>query len=533
MDKGLRLDFILEKNEVIFGESIRFNVVLSHVFPAEVSVTTFKETNRSLVVTLKGTDGQELTADQLAYRERDGLYTEEPRELEGTSLPPGGKLELSGDLLRWFGNIPSGIYTVYAEYTGIMRVAVSEPVQIRIFPAMVLSATVPRWGLQVDDASYTAAWIHSQNNKAMLFYQQQSPYLPRNPWLCVRTALDQGNITIGAACIPDSKTPLGHLHWLNSSNKLFFCAVDLKNGVSGPVVAVNTVYSGKPLQSALSMADGSMLLPFTDEKKENFSLLHIAADGKVDTYDLDLGVNSPLGAYVCFWEHDQRLHFVWTKPRGRQLDYAMLPLEDLSAGFSSRTIYIANDPLLWIDAYLDNSLPVADIRSLYLAEEDSEPDPEELEPLPPSLYLWCISEMPGRLACMPVSMQGAVVRRPVFFSTSGINDLRIISSVVTYENEFVFLAADSGGKLYYASTAEKNMKPVGSISDQPINESNFPALIKAGPGGNEPWVYLRFVTNQKEIDYIKLEPADEADPFEQDSQSWAFAENEDEFTELE
>ena len=271
-----------------------------------------------------------------------------------------------------------------------------------------------------------------------------------------------------------------------------------------------------------------MLMPFADERNEKFTILHIAADGKTDSYDLELGGNFPIGPYVCFWEHEQRLHFAWTKPRGRQIDYAMLPLDDLAAGFASRTIYIADDPLIWMDAYLDKSLSATDARSLYLAEEDAVVDPESLEPLPPKLTLWCVGKMPGRLACMAVSVHGTVERRPVFLNTDGISDPRIISSAVTAENELVFLAVDGGGKLYYAGTAEKTMRPIEHITGLQIRENDFPALMKGGQGALEPWVYLRFVTAQKEIDYIKLEPADEADPMEQENQSWEFAEDEDE-----
>ena len=516
-DNGLKLELVFNKQEFLYAESIHFSATLVNVLSQPIGVTTFEPDNRCLVITLKRSDGSESRADQLSSAQRDGLNIyNPPRDPYGTMLEPGQSLSLSGDLLTWFGYIAPGAYTVTADYHGIMRVVSTPSMELNIYPAAIQSATTPRWGHQAGETPFTAAWVHKHGDSAMLFLAQQSPYLPRNPRRGIRTALAPLDVSVRAACLADQRHPVGHLYWFDKKQRLAMAPVDLTNGAALPPVAVKKVPRGEPLESALSLPDGSMLLPYADPK--TFSLLHLAPDGKSEAHELDLGQNAPVGPYACFWEQDLRLHFAWTKTRGRQIDYAMLPLDDPASGFARRTVYISNDPVIWMDAYLSRTLPATQAGSLYLGDDDTEPEP--VDPPLPEVMLWCVCEQAGRYLCVPVNASTGGAMAPVVLQSGGLTGLRVISSVVTSEYGLALLMADAGGKLYYGSTMRKSIQPLEALIHMQIHSGDFPALMKGGDRALEPWVHLRFVFGGQSFQYLRLEPEHEPDPFEKETQAW-------------
>ena len=407
MDTELKINLSLEPREYICGESILFDVTVTHTFKTPLSVASFDESNRSLMMVLETPDGKELTADQMSCSERDGFYEHEPGPKLGLSLEPGKSLELRGDLLSWFGRIAPGEYKLSVMYQGIMREAESAPVRLRVLPAAIRMASVPKCGCQPLDQPLTAAFSHEQTDGFLLFFQQQSPYLPRNPWKGIRTALVKDAVTVNAAFSSTVEPPSGHLYWQDRKYKLYFAPVDFERAQIRPPVEIRTPFKGRPVGSSLSVAKGSLLMPFADNKNTRFALLEVVPNGQAKPVALDLGKVNPIGPYVCFWEYDVRLHLAWAAPNGRQIEYAMLPLEDISAGFATRSAYISNDPVIWLDAYLDEEASDAGGWDINLPDED-EPEEEDMTELPaPKLMFWCVSKSPGRIVCMRVGTSGA------------------------------------------------------------------------------------------------------------------------------
>jgi hypothetical protein len=407
--------------------------------------------------------------------ERDGLVEDIPRVPEGRMLLPGEKLELKDDLLRWFGHIQAGTYRVWAEYRGVLRVAVSEPVELRVSQAVILAAKHPRWGAQRYDAPYTATWAHRHEKGIMLFYQLQSPHLPRNPVHSIRAGIINEQVSAHAACLPTAEHPVGHLYWFTLKERFFFMPFDVKKAVPGPAVEVKKLpFRGWPVPSGISMKDGSLLVPFLDYQKSRCAMLHIVPDGSCTAHEIDLGRNVPMGPYSCFYEQDQRLHFIWTRSRGRQVDYAMLLLDDMDSGFASRTIHISNDPILAFDAYVDSALPFKLVRKLYLGEGGEEEGEEE--PPQPRVMAWIVSSRDRRVNCTSVSVMDSGVRDAVSVPVpSGVSSLSVISSVSTSQGGLCMLLADEGGRLYYASTVRKAMLPVEELVGVPITQAQGPA----------------------------------------------------------
>ncbi|HHO76975.1 MAG TPA: hypothetical protein ENN05_11210 [Deltaproteobacteria bacterium] len=529
MNNGLVLNLSLDRGEGIYGESIFFSLKLTHTFKTPVSVTSLEPANRAVTITLKKLDGEERKADQMSSMERDGFYIDTPRDLEGTSLAPGDTLELRGDLLKWFGHIPAGTYKVLAEYKGIFRIASCEAAELKIMPASILAANTPRWGSQLKDSPLSAAWAHSKGQAIVLFYQQQSPYLPRNPWLCIRTVSVNEQVSAHASCIPSPECLVGHLYWF-SVKDFFFVPIDLKKGRPGPPIEVKKLpFGGWPIGTALSLKDGSFVVMFADYKRLRCAAIHVQPTGVAKSYELDLGRNTPIGPNTCFFEQDQRLHVIWTKPKGRQIDYAMLPLDDMDAGFATRTIHISNDPVLWFDAYMEREIPVMTLKSLYLGEKGLPGTIGEPDELPAQkTMVWCVSARQGKIVCTPISTSDSSTRQSVSFSISKAPNINIISSAVSSKNALMLLLCDESGELYYASTTLRTVKSIKDIIGLPITQNNCPSLMA---GTDFPWVHLRFVMNAKMINYIRLEPENEPDPVESETMPWQMEPDEEAFVE--
>ena len=511
---GLKLTFELQRNEAVFGESVPFAVTLTHTFKSPVLVNALDPVNRALKVFMRRLDGEERTADQMTPILRDGLSRGAPVVPGGVRLIPGQKLEFKDDLLRWFAHIPAGTYRVWAEYEGLLRTAASEPAELRISPALILAANTPRWGLQMPDAPYAAAWAHRHERGIMLFYQLQSPDLPRNPVRSIRAGVIGEQVSAHAACLPGGENLVGHLYWFTVKERFFFVPFDVKNGVTGPAVEVKKLpFKGWPIPSGLSLKDGSFLVPFTDHRRTKVALMHVFPNGEASAVILDLEKNSPLGPHMSFFEYDRRLHFIWTKAKGRQIDYAMLPLDDMESGFAARTIHIANDPVLWFDAYLDRGMNILQLKSLYLGDPPPSGEQEGEEPLA-RVMAWCITSKDRQIVCTPISATDSSMGRPVSFQTGSAGDVSVLGSVTTSKGGLALLLVNGNGRIFYASTMRRRLMPIEDAVGIPVTQANCPSLMR---GSRYPWVHLRFITDARMISYVRLEPVSEFDPVESET----------------
>jgi hypothetical protein len=282
----------------------------------------------------------------------------------------------------------------------------------------------------------------------------------------------------------------------------------------GTPVELKPPFAGQPLPSPQSMPDGSMFLPFIDAKRQRFAALHVDPQGQVKPYELDLGKAKPIGPYVCFWDYDARLHFLWTKENGRQVQYARLVLADPDAGFATKSAYLSNHPITWLDAYLD--LDAGFGEQPYFTDQLQPGQADELtESSPPPLIAWCVARRPGSLLCTKVDVNTGQAKPGVSLGTLTLGDVRVVHSVVTFRHELAMLLAESSDKLHYASTGLKSVTPLSKAAGKDIELDQDPGLMTAGEGASEPWVYVRYVDNKEAIAYARLEPSGEQDPVEQ------------------
>jgi hypothetical protein len=258
---------------------------------------------------------------------------------------------------------------------------------------------------------------------------------------------------------------------------------------------------------------GGVILAWTDSKRSKVAAVRVARNGAVSARELDLEKHQPLGPYACFWEYDARLHFAWAAESGREVMVARLPLTDPAADFTSRPAFQPDDPVVWLDAYVDIDAAFRD--QPYFEEQVPEDERDKLPETQPSpIYLWCVTTGGGRLTCHRVNVADNQSKAEAGFSAPGGEDLRVISSAVTCRDELALLLVDPKDQLYYASTTGGAITPLADAARREITLDRSPSLLTASESGFEPWVYVRFIERKSTIEYVRLEPDYEQDPIE-------------------
>ncbi len=507
----------LERSECLRGESVHFEVTLQNTSTVTIQkLPDLSPQNRTIQLVVEGGD-ERRTAKQGALSDRVGRYKHGAEEPVTTIFKPGQKLQLRDDLLSWFGELPPGDYQITAVYEGALHHAVSEPAALKVLPSSVIQASTPRYGAQGPPAPMTAAFVHRKGEEVLLFYQQQAAALPRIAVHGVRAALvKEPPAEVFAAAIPGDGISRGHLLWIDEHEHLMLAVADVDKARAGSWAQLDPPFKGRPLASPLTMPDGGLFLPFADPKKEKVAILHMEASGSIQAHELDLGKVKPVGPYACYWEYDSRLHFAWAAPNGREIQLARLPLDDPASGFSSRSVYLADDPIVWIDAYLDTDAQF--VEAPYFEEQIPPGQPGQTPLSPgPRVMIWCVVKSSSGLRCLRVSTASNQAQQTAALTGAGDQDLRVIASAVTYDYELALLLADDKDELYYASTLRGAAQPLSEVAGKDVKLTDFPGLIAASRESAYPWVHLRYVEDGKLIDYVRLEPADERDPVESEA----------------
>lgn len=512
MDTPFSLTLKLDRPECLQGESLFFSAVLENVSGAQVrNVPTFEPTNHALRLIIEGPKLRR-SGDALSADEREGVHRHGPTDTERRTLNPKATLSTRGDLLEWLGEIPPGTYQLRAHYDAMLLECESAPVTVTVRPASIIGSWTPRYGAQMPMARLTAAWAHHDEKEVMAFYQRLSAGLPRSTRRSLRLAGLGALHDVWPAAVATPAAE-GHLLWRDTRDKLYFTAIDAETPKIGSPVEINVPFAGEPLASPLTLPGGGLILAWTDAKKNKVAVLRVARNGAASTRELDLEKRQPLGPYVCFWEYGARLHFAWAAAGGREVMVARLPLTDPAADFTARAAFQSDDPVVWLDAYVDLDAAFKD--QPYFEEQLQEDQRDKLPETQPSpIYLWCVTTSGGRLTCHRVNVTDGQSKVEAGFSAPGGADLRVISSAVTHRHELSLLLADPQDQLYYASTAGGAILPLADAAKREITLDRAPTLLTASESGFEPWVYVRFVERKATIEYVRLEPDYQQDPIE-------------------
>ncbi|MGC9323808.1 MAG: hypothetical protein ACP5G0_03565 [Desulfomonilia bacterium] len=498
----IRLD--LESATAVHGESVFFTVVLSHSFDSPLSVTSFTPANRSLVMTMSGPGRRVYAADQISHSERDGNPVNTPRAPEGRSLDPGETMELRGDLLEWFGPVPPGDYHLRITYSGIMRSIESEPAALRILPVAIEESTVsgcPRFG----DTPLAAAWTHRDKDGYLVMYEQLGPHLPRNRLHCVEAARTRERIIPWAACPERPGITTGHVWWGDEKNTLAVASVDLSRPGSHTLhTVVPPTHGAVPAGSALSLSDGSMLIPMFDPEQEELSILKSTDAGNTVISSSRLEGFSPNRPHAVFWKQNM-LHLGWVDKNGTTIRSASMSFDTPSLKSERRTSCEVPETVMWITVYEDRMQSAQDLRALYLGE--GKPPQEH----GPRLMMWTVSAQPSGFVCNNISLADGTKKAEVLMKAKKPGGIRVVHAAVTSENSLSVLFADTSDNLFYGGTGHGVVVPLKTRVKKKITLRDHPCLVV---GSSYPWVHLRYVPGGKSIEYIRIEPADEPDPVE-------------------
>jgi len=509
--QGLIVGLSLDRTESYRGESVFFTVVLSHTFDVPANVASLRDTNRSLRMILTRSDGVSFTADQMSWFWRNGTYISEPRRPERVSLAPGERLELRGDLLEWFGAVPPGDYRVKAEYRDAFRVADTTAAVLRVHPAQIRTATVSACGQQSRDTPLAASWTLEHEEGYMVFYEQLSPKLPRNPLHCVRAAVVEGEVFPRAACVSAHEFLTGHVYWVDKGGSLYLTPAHVATGDVRAPVRVALPKQAEPVGWGLSLGDDSLMVPLFEQDSEELLLFQILRSGSTTLRRFNLDGFSALAPYRCFWGLNQQLHLAWFDQSDMKVRYALLSWKAEDKGVLDSISYDSSDPVIWLDVYLDKSLSQEELRTLYLGEGKAEPPNQHK----PKVMLWSVSRRPNGLVCKRVHLKNGTCTQEIMLPAENSAEYSVVHTVVTAEHELSALLKDKGGRLYYGSTNCRTIVPLDKVAKPGITLDDHPCLVKGSP---YPWVHLRYVSRGKAIEYIRLEPDDERDPIEKMSQ---------------
>ncbi len=512
-EKSLIVNLALSTQKSFHGESVFFKVEVAHHFKTSISMLSMAASNRCVIITLKGKNGLILKADQMSARERDGLFMVEQRRREGLTLAPGKKLTLNGDLLTWFGPIPPGEYKVSAEYRGILRSGKSTPVILKIKPAYVCASYVSDC-FPDGNCPISSVWTLKNKGRFLVFFQTLSSYLPKNPVHSIRAVyMNKQSYYIHAASMLKKNSSTGAIYWQDTSYNLYYSCVYFKqNGLSEhPVVhKVKTPFKGTALGSAFTFKNGALLLPYLEYHGRKLAVLKIYNGQITMTRILDFKGHFPLNHRSCFWEDEKTFHFVWTDKTGKKISHAVLSINKESKSFADINKFESKNPVLGMNAYIEQKLSGKQLRNIYLGEKQKG---DKIDLLPKKyLMIWIVTKDNKRIFCSKINMNKGVHNEHIGLDSPKISKIEVVQSKLTSDNTLAMLLMDKTGKLFYASSVEKKTVPIAKIIGEKISMKNNPELVTACKGALVPWVYLRYISKNGSLKNIRIEPENDLEP---------------------
>lgn len=521
MTDTLKLSLTLEKPECLRGESAPFEVMLENGAKDRLDDLPGLD-DESCAVQLM-VEGPEKTyiANGRSVDRRDGTYFHSESRPTIASLRPGEKWKMRGDVLSWIGEAPPGQYTITATYVAGAQEIRSNSCPLTIRAAKPVLLATARVAAQTPNAPLSMAWSHQGADGFDLYFQQQSPALPRNTRTAVRVARTPELLEAWPA-VELSPDQIGHVVWLDRRGRLQYCAVAQSTLRAAPPADVKAPFAGRPLSSPASLPDGRLIVPLIDTKRQRVALVHLDARGGAHTQELHLNGHLPLGCYTCFWEYEDFLHFAWATPQGMEVAYLRVPISDPSATATPSVAFRSREPVLALEAYLDDDAPRRERQHLSYSLS-----PDDLEGvarfLGPQLVLWAVTHATGALVFTRVHIADQRCEPTLAIPCAARGPLRAHRTAVTRDNQMCAIIVDADERLYYASTARRTITPLSEIAGRELTLADQPGLITATRVAPRPWTYLTYLDRQTGVaKFVRLEPHDEVDPVErtQESPGW-------------
>jgi hypothetical protein len=518
------LTITLSAKECIRGESVFFEVVLKNAGTVVIkNLPTFHTENESLAIiavprTADAPDPKAqleegnlpehaIAANSHMILERAGIHRHGAGDEHLINLAAAQAINQRGDLLEWLTELPPGTYAIYAQYRGTVNFVVSDPATLQVLPAAPVASTAAHPGRVTDDAPEVCAWVHTESpRQQLLFYQTQFKALPPLPLRGIRATTARQVTQLAPAALPTSICRYGHIVFLDQS-KLRVAMVEVEPAKPGPVLDPRKPPTGALLRSPLSRRDGSVMIPIASDRGE-FSIYHVASNGDARNYPIDLGKHSPIGSYSCLWDNERALNFIWATPLGRDVQLASMLLENLTGEAPVRSLFIANEPVVWLEGYLDIDAAMADAPAFEHNATDEER--KMTGPPLPKINVWLLYNRRNQIALARYA--NGKEKTETLIDTEGKN-VRVIASRIDREFGWHLLLADQSNTVYFASTRGEKLVPLVDGEGRSIAPEQQPALLTANDAGVMPWVHVRYIDPKRgAIRYVKMEPDGEREP---------------------
>jgi hypothetical protein len=293
---------------------------------------------------------------------------------------------------------------------------------------------------------------------------------------------------------------------MKDDRNLLFTHVDVSSGSSCTPMQVGVPAGASLAGSPLLLKARPLLVPLALEDKDKVALARISFSGSKKVHSFTVEGLSSADRRVFFWESDRKLHLFWAVSRDHRVGHAVLDLKRVSGGFKVKKPLKAQGGVELIRPYLDRSLPVSDLRALYLGE--GEISGEETKP---RLKCWAVSIGVEGVSAVQVDAGSGETDRTVTLKAKKSGGLQFLDSAVSGENGLCLILRDGVGRLWYGSTLRGTLEPLDRAAGRKIRAADSPVLVASRTA---PWVHLQYIRNGRSLEYVRMEPADEPDPVE-------------------
>jgi hypothetical protein len=516
---AISLELTLSQPHCLQGQSVLFVMVLANIGPEPFGGADAHPFNRAIKLYARDARRRQYEGSQLGGDLRDGRSPNLVHwHIKTTALKPGEKLEISGDLLWWIGELPAGDYRLFAEYNpqpraGGSRIRSREQL-LRVTPARPALVSVPRLPEMTEPGPLTAFWRHGGPDDGKCFFQQQSRIQPPNPYHSFEIPCPGPQARPQVATVAAPRPAVGHVLWPDRKAVFVLPAAADKPTSAQPMKIDLPLNEPVILESARTTSEGDLLALISDAKLTELHLLQLKG-GQSTLTKLDLGWTGPIGPYCVYWTLEDRLEFAWCPVGKRELYHTTAALDDPAGTFAPRPVGSEAARPLRIDMTRQRTIP---LQPPGLEGPDGEPLPQApaTQPVPPSITTLLMFT----LSADPIQKSLVLTRRElpgakdtqsgsISLQDRAAGSVEVIDSVMTARTEPVYLLKDQSGDLFFASTLQAAIQPLEQLTGERITLNEFPSLAAGSADDDPPWVYLRYVNKGGTgFKFVKLEPKD-------------------------
>ncbi len=513
----------LAPSEVIRGESVFFFASAINTLQTPAHVQSFHRHNRALGIEAKSGEST-FRGKEMTRLTKPGAHFHGPENKHSVTIPPGGSISLADDILLWTGELPPNTYEVRSYYGGPWEpFYASKPVKLTVLPVNLRTIASSRLGARSPMAPIPGAFVHqAADGQFAIYLQQQWPQLPPMPMHAVKVAtLPAEPTVIATAASVDADPPIGHLLW-SQGGKSMLATVNFGPSPAkapppppAPPVPFTPVFEGGPLRSPISLTTGEVVTMWATTDMSRAAAMLIDDAGQIVSAPLDLPKDKPIGPYACLWERGDKLHMLWSTTNSREFTYSRLILADVPAGFSTPSVFLTDDPIIWLEGYVDYGAALTDMML------QDELDPEETKPRTqpkPAILTWVVTRGKDKLTFTRTNIVDRSTTEVASLPLPNADGVEVLSATLDARNSPAMLLRLKDGAMWYVNLTERRVEPLGeaageALAGRVLSMDALPSLMSATSRSTFPWVYLRFMDKAgAKIAYVKLSPAAERDP---------------------